>query len=185
MADQWRDLIYPMLSRHPIDYTHTVDLACGHGRNTEILKHLAKKVTLIDVNEENTTACRERFTGDKFSFLLNSGFDLSGLPDHDVTFIYCFDAMVHFDVEIVLLYAKEFKRVLKPGGYGFIHHSNYTGSPGRRFPQNPHWRNFMSKDLFAHLCINSGLDVEEQLILDWGEVKDLDCFTVFRASVEK
>ena len=114
--------------------------------------------------------------------LQNSGADLSVIADNTVSFAYCFDSMVHFDVEIIISYIKEFRRILKKGGSGFMHHSNYMGTPGRDFRQNPCWRNFMSKDLFAHLCIHNGLDVVQQELIQWGEYPDLDCMTTFVCS---
>src|SRR5205823_10224042 len=126
--------------------------------------------------------CARRFSGRGFSFIVNSGYDLSDIPDQDVTFVYSFDAMVHFDLEIILLYIKEFKRILKTGSYGFVHHSNFTKAPGQNFTLNPHWRNFMSKELFCHLCIRNGLIIEEQQAIDWGSDPCLDCLTVFRSS---
>ena len=141
-------------------------------------------MTLVDVNPENIAACKAWFRGrPNFTFIRNNGFDLRAVRAHSVTFLYCFDAMVHFDVEIIIEYLREFYRVLSTGGYGFIHHSNYTGSPGASFTSNPHQRNFMSQELFMHLCVKAGLQVEEQRLLDWGEFNwtpNLDCLTLFR-----
>jgi hypothetical protein len=41
-------------------------------------------------------------------------------------------------LEIVMSYIPEFARVLRPGAYAFVHHSNYTANPGGDFRQNPH-----------------------------------------------
>jgi len=81
-----------------------------------------------------------------------------------ITFVYCFEAAVHFDLEIILSYIKEFRRVLTPGGFGFVHHSNVTTNPGADFRTRPYWRNFMSKEIFAHLAIHNGLDIVDQYI---------------------
>lgn len=45
--------------------------------------------------------------------------------------------------------------------------------------QNPHCRNFMSKELFAHLCIINGLSILKQKVIDWG-IKNLDCVSLFQ-----
>jgi hypothetical protein len=175
--------IAPFLSRFPIDYSHTVDLACGHGRNSVKLSLRTDNLTLVDVNPENIAFCKRRFFDKHWKFILNNGFDLNEIADKSVTFIYCFDAAVHFDIEIIISYIKEFRRVLKVGGFGFVHHSNYTKNPGGDFRDHPRWRNFMSKDIFAHLCIHNGLDIIDQSIVDYGAPMDFpetDCFSLFR-----
>jgi hypothetical protein len=102
-----------------------------------------------------------------------------GLDTSAFTFLYTFDAMVHFDLEIVISYIPEFARVLKPGAYAFVHHSNYTANPGGDFRQNPHWRNFMSAAIFKHIAVRSGFDVIRQETFNWGE-RDIDCITVLQ-----
>ncbi len=180
MDQQWSGLIQPVLARHNIDYTVTMDFACGRGRNTTKLSPLSKKMILVDVNPENIAIVRQRFSPETHRFVLNSGYDVNEIESESVTFIYSFDAVVHFDLEIILQYIKEFHRVLKPGGHGFIHHSNFTGAPGADFRDNQHWRNFMSKGLFAHLCIRNKLKIAEQVVIPWGSgARDLDCLTVF------
>jgi ubiquinone/menaquinone biosynthesis C-methylase UbiE len=183
---QWASIVEPLLKQHPIDFSHTLDLACGRGRNSEALSRLARRMTLVDVNPENIAACKARFNQrPAFTFILNNGYDLGSVNARSVTFLYSFDAMVHFDFEIVMAYVREGFRILAPHGYGFIHHSNYTASPGASFENNPHWRNFMSRELFAHLCIKAGFVVEDQRLLDWGGVTNLDCLTVFRKPLEE
>jgi ubiquinone/menaquinone biosynthesis C-methylase UbiE len=178
MEHQWA-VVEPFLSQFSIDYSNTIDLACGRGRNSEKLANLAHSLTLVDVNEENISFCHGKFTDAKFSFIVNNGYDLREITDHSITFIYCLEAAVHFDVEIILSYIKEFRRVLIPGGFGFVHHSNFTKNPGADFRAHSAGRNFMSKELFAHLCIQNGLEIIEQRVLDWGGY-EADCFSLFR-----
>lgn len=175
---QW-DVVWKTLSAIPIDYTTTLEMACGHGRNTIKLATLAENLILVDVNPDNIEFCKNRFRDKPWQFLLNNGFDLREINDDNVTFIYCFEAAVHFDLEIMLSYIKEFRRVLAPSGVGFVHHSNVSSNPGADFRSHPHWRNFMSKGIFAHLCIHNGLEMISQHILDWGG-PEADCFSVFR-----
>ena len=93
--------------------------------------------------------------------------------------------MVHFDSDVVLGFIPEFKRVMARGSYCFCHHSNYTANPGGSFRDNPEWRNFMSKELFAHALIKNGLEVVEQKVIGWGNIADLDCITLFRESSKR
>lgn len=178
MDRQWA-VVEPFLSQIPIDYRNTLDLACGHGRNSAKLSGRVKSLTLVDVNPENIAFCKQRFRDARFSFVINNGYDLSQIDDCTITFLYCLESAVHFDLEIVLSYIKEFNRILVPGGVGFVHHSNYTKTPGAHFFTNWHGRNFMSKDIFAHLCIRNGLEIIDQKILSWGG-DEADCFSLFR-----
>lgn len=77
---QWA-MVQQFLSSHRIDYTNTLELSCGHGRNSERLASLAQNMTLIDVNPENVQFCKQRFSGKSWQFIVNNGFDLADLPD--------------------------------------------------------------------------------------------------------
>jgi len=179
--EDWTSIVRPFLEGYPINYAHTLDLACGRGRNSAALSPLAGRMTLVDVNPENIAACTERFRGRSgVTFVKNNGFDLRAVRTRSITFVYSFDSMVHFDLDIVIAYLREISRVLSTNGYGFIHHSNYTAAPTVPFTANPHWRNFMSRELFAHLCVKAGLVVEAQKLMDWEVEPNLDCLTLFR-----
>lgn len=181
MSHIWIKIIWPILSRHKIDFSDTIDFACGFGRNAKMLAATgAAKVTLVDVNPDNIAYCREHVVPlGNFDVVQNNGHDLADLQSGRFTHLYSFDAVVHFDLEIVLAYVSEFARVIKPGGTAFIHHSNYTGNPGGNFRENPGMRNFMSALIFKHASIRSGFDVLEQELLSWAG-PDSDCVTVLR-----
>jgi ubiquinone/menaquinone biosynthesis C-methylase UbiE len=174
----WHDFAFPMIQ--DCDFSVVLDLAAGHGRNAAKLLELAEKLYIVDVNEENVDFCRRRFHGDaRVSFLVCDGISLTGVPDEEITLAYCFDSMVHFDSDVVRAYLGEFRRVLRPGGRGMCHHSNYSANPSADdFRDNPHWRNFMSRELFEHYCAKEGLVVIRSQLIEWG-IPDLDCITVF------
>jgi SAM-dependent methyltransferase len=186
-AETWFEedwaMVLDFISR--ADFSVTIDLAAGHGRNTAKLRDLAGRVYAMDIHAENVEFCRRRFAGDpRVIPVQNRGAAFDGIADSSITFIYCFDAMVHFDLDLVRSYLHDAARVLAPGGNAFFHHSNLTRFPGRDFRQNPHWRNFMSRELFAHFAIISGLEVVCQKVLRWGRhenfVPELDCFSLVR-----
>lgn len=167
MSLLWDRLVWPMI--HDADFSSVVDLAAGHGRNSALLKDLARHLYIVDINRECIDACKMRF-GDaaNITYLVNDGVSLHEVRTGSVSLLYCFDAMVHFDSDVVRSYLVEAARVLKPGGRAFLHHSNYTGSPGGDFWLSPHGRNFMSKDLMAHYAIRAGLSIRRQDVIDWG-----------------
>lgn len=164
-----------------LDLTNAVELACGHGRHAAHIRqhHRFGQLTLVDVNEPNIAFCRQRFAGDdRFSYLTNSGSDLTPLASAAYTAVFCYDAMVHFEYDDVFSYLREIHRVLRPEGRALLHHSNNDRSPGARYSDNPHWRNFMSASLFAHVAMRTGFAVLQQQVIDWGGVPQLDCVTL-------
>ena len=184
MDMQWATVIYPIIK--DCDFTHVLELAPGHGRNTEKLIKVAGEISLVDVTESCITACKERFKNYrgrcKLNYFVNDGRTMPQIENGSVTFIYSWDSMVHFDLDIVKSYIVEFSRILRPGGFGFIHHSNYSAHKGRYWRKNPHCRNYMSSELFSQLCKEVGLDVRSSKVIDWGGVKGLDCMTLFKKS---
>ncbi len=127
-STQWDNDIWPLIQES--DFTCTVELAAGHGRNSERLRHLASKLYLVDINQENIDWLRERFLdATNIVLIKNDGLHLTGIADGEATFIYSFDSMVHFDSDVVRQYLREIRRVLKRGRTGFCHYSNYSGDP--------------------------------------------------------
>lgn len=193
---QWANLIEPVVAHRGFDFSRTLELACGHGRNTQkLLDFVAAAdgdLTLVDVNRHCLDACAARFANDprarradgspRIRFVLGDGASFREIPDASVTFIYSWDSMVHFHRELMERYIHEFARVLAPGGRGFVHHSNYGAhcpDPNRNWTDNPHWRSTMTAELFAAYCRDAGLEVESQQVIDWREDKAIDCISVF------
>jgi SAM-dependent methyltransferase len=174
---QWTTLIWPMIEN--FDFTRTLDLAAGHGRVSAKLQPLAKKLYTVDISQPAVDFCKKRFADcPNVVVFCNNGYDLDEIPSRSLSAVVSFDAMVHFDSDLVRAYIKSFARILQPGGRGFIHHSNTTDAPSGDFKKHPQWRNFMSRELFAHWCHKAGLVILDQKVIDWG-IKDLDCMTVF------
>lgn len=171
----WNELIFPFIRQ--CDFTSVIDLAAGQGRNTRFLASKAARVLVMDIQAENVEICRRRFAeNSNVECSVNSGYDLRPAEDGAFTLVYCFDAMVHFEKEVVRSYLRDTARVLKPGGRGFFHHSNYTA--GRDWRTNPHSRNFMSRELFAAYVQAEGLRVVNQFVFEWGHVAGLDCLSL-------
>lgn len=166
-----------------LDRRVLVELACGHGRHTAFLLRQPAysdtgRIFLLDVNKENTEFCRERFAGVRaVAVCTNSGHDFQPIGDGEATAIFCYDAMVHFEYDTVISYIKDARRILSVGGRALFHHSNYDKAPGNLYRDNPDWRNFMSKALFAHVAMRSGFTVLEQVVLDW-TTPESDCLTL-------
>lgn len=167
------------------DFTSVVDLAAGHGRNSEKLRHLADRLYVVDINKENIEFLQRRFADCRnIIYVLNDGISLRPIVDNEVTLVYSFDSMVHFDSDVVRAYLKEFQRILKPGGLGFCHYSNYNDRPAGDYRDSPHWRNFMSRELFEHYLWKEGLVPIKSQRLDWdGSDRNIDAITLFKKPI--
>src|SRR5215216_5268954 len=165
-----------------LDIQFTVELACGHGRHSEyILENFDDKVThliMMDILQSNIEFCKNRIHSHKVTFVKNDGVHLNDVSDSYCTSIFCYDAMVHFDGDVILSYLHETYRVLRFGGMGLFHHSNYDQNAERHFSQNPHARAFMSASLFSDQAKQAGLKIVGQRIIQWGNIPDLDCLTL-------
>lgn len=175
MEPMWKGLVQPFIEG--CSFSHTIDLAAGHGRNSVILSTLAERLTIMDIQPGNIDVCKRRFADRKgIEFFVNNGYDLQPVRDGDVTLVYCFDAMVHFDSDVIRSYLRDTRRVLAPGARGFFHHSNYTG--GHDWRTNTQARNFMTKEMFAHYALKEGLNVLSQRVIDWSDEPKIDCLTL-------
>ena len=184
MQKQCDAVIWPIIQN--LDFQHVLELAPGHGRNTEFLRRLASSITLVDVNPNCIEACRERFgdrvDGCQFRYFVTDGDSLAMIDSESQTLVYSFDSMVHFDSSVVRAYVHEIARVLRPGGSAFLHHSNYgTVAPNSYWAHNPGNRSDMTAERMREFAEEAGLDVAFQRLSGiadgWG-LEDLDAFTV-------
>jgi SAM-dependent methyltransferase len=162
-----------------LDLRCVLELACGHGRHSAKLGDLAQHVILLDINLGNIEFCRERFKGvPHYRVLLTNGYSFDSVRNGECTAVFSYDAMVHFDSDVVRAYLQETARVLAPGGRALFHHSNYSLNPGGDVHDNPSWRNFMSQNLFHHYAAKCGLRVVASDTFDWDGNPSLDCLTL-------
>jgi len=182
----WRSMILPFLG--DCDFSAVIDLAAGHGRNSIRLAPKAERLLVMDIQPGNVEVCRRRFAGSPHvECVVNNGYDLRPAGDGEFTLVYSFDSMVHFEKDVVRSYLRDTRRVLRPGGRAFFHHSNYTG--GSDWRRGPHSRNCMSRELFASYAEEVGLHTIRQRVFgwgapadSWGHIPDLDCLTLVERS---
>lgn len=156
-----------------------VELACGRGRHVPEYLSKAQSIVLVDILKKNIDYCRQRFCSEnKIQYYVNNGFDLKEIESDSCTALFTYDAMVHFEMMDIFQYLLETKRILRKGGKALFHHSNNTDNYNVTFSSGRHGRNYMSKQLFAHLADRAGLMVLEQHMIDWAGEKELDCVTL-------
>jgi SAM-dependent methyltransferase len=129
---QWYGSLFPRIHRY-LPAGEVVEIACGFGRWTQFLKDHSGHLTGVDISKVCVDACTERFKDEpNVDFVENDGTTFPGIADKSVDFIFSFDSLVHADQGTLTGYMAEFRRVLKPEGVAFIHHSN-LGAYARRY----------------------------------------------------
>lgn len=194
-AAQWFGAILPRIENClPADTI--LEIAPGFGRWTHYLKDYCNELFAVDKSNQCIEACQQRFGSvSHVHCYLNDGRSLSMIPDGSVDFAFSFDSFVHPNRDVIEAYLRELRTKLKPGGKGFIHHSNfgeYATSLRERIPQvlaKPlikakildwaHHRNpTMSADLFRDLCARHGLQCLSQELVNWRGRRLIDCFSL-------
>lgn len=179
-AEKWTHLFWDENTEfrrqfNKLDLTNAVELACGHGRHSIRVASMAKKLTLVDIFEDNLNKCRQRCSSfSNVTYLLGNGIGFTPLESNSITGIYCYDAMVHFSMGIIVSYLEDTSRVLVNRGMALYHHSNYSGPELGHYGLNPHARNTQDFSKFESVALNAGLRVVESKVLNWGGVNNLD-----------
>lgn len=165
--------------RH-LDLSQVIELACGRGRHVPHYIDKAGTITLVDILPENIEFCRKRFEDrENVFYYCNNGYNLEQLESNSYSSLFCYDAMVHFELLDIYEYLKDIYRVLKPNGYALIHHSNNGNDYKASFANQYNGRSFMTKDVFAYLAYRAGFSIIEQQVIDW-TIKDIDCVSLIR-----
>jgi len=183
---QYRDYIEPLLIQYKdeISFDSVLDFACGEGRMAELFKGKAKELYLIDAGNEAIDNCRKRFEKNLNVHAICNNSGAIPLESNTVSFVYSWDAMVHFSYKLLDFYLSEFSRVTVSGGYILMHHSNLANLADSMqvyelWSLNPECRSDVSKEDVAYLARRHNLEVIEQHVFDWGVV-DIDCITILR-----
>jgi len=180
-SPEWkRSVLDCVLRRHMPPGGDLLEIGPGGGRWTEALLETGGSLVAVDISEECLRVCRERF-GERegLRFVLTPGDSLPEVEDGSIDAIWSFDAFVHINRPEVAQYAKEFRRVLREGGVGVVHHGTVGGRSGG-------WRSDLTDEGMRELLVAAGLEVLEQFE-KWsdGEQEHLaglygDAITVFR-----
>jgi SAM-dependent methyltransferase len=195
-AVQWSGAIWPRI-RDWLPANTILEIGPGYGRWTHYLKDQCEKLLAVDQSAKAVEACRKRFAADKrVSVFQTKNGSLSMIADTTIDFIFSFDVFVHIRRDVVEEYLSEFASKLKPGGKGFIHHSNlgeYANSLAEKLPgpvkdvlmkwhildKDRHRTPSMTAELFRNLCAESGLQCIKQELVNWRGSRLIDCFSWF------
>lgn len=163
-----------------LDTDNIIELACGRGRHVPKYISMAKQITLVDILPENIEYCKHRFAEFKnITYYCNNGYSLEKLESNSYSALFCYDAMVHFEMLDIYEYLTDIFRVLKKGGYALIHHSNNGKDYKAAFASTLNGRSFMTKEVFAYLAYRAGFEIIDQKVIDW-QIEDIDCISLIK-----
>jgi 2-polyprenyl-3-methyl-5-hydroxy-6-metoxy-1,4-benzoquinol methylase len=195
---QWYGSVLPRI--HAFVPAGTIlEIAPGFGRWTQYLKGLCQHLVVVDLNENCIERCKERFASSTdISYYVNDGTSLEMIPDNSIDFAFCFDSLVHVEIQVLEAYVTQLASKLTQNGAGFFHHSNIgeyqrTWKYQNRIPQtirryltrkkvltDHHLRAFsVTAAKFAEICDAAGLCCITQELVNWRQRLLIDAFSVF------
>jgi ubiquinone/menaquinone biosynthesis C-methylase UbiE len=121
--EMWKESLIKTFIQPHINPEHTVlEIGCGRGRWSEHFVKRVAKLWLVDLSPTCIEACQAKF-GDAASYIETGG-DLSDIPDESVDFVWSFDVLVHVDAKDILAYLRQLRRVMKPESLAILHHAD-------------------------------------------------------------
>lgn len=191
-SKEWLDVywnpgsrFYKLMNR--LDLEIVLEIACGTGRHSAIIDKQIGYLYLLDSSAGALEHARNRFSHRKKVSYIHSadgnGIPVNSIPSNSLTAVFSYDAMVHFQPETVQVYLRDSFACLKNGGFALIHHSNYDKNPGGQFTDNPGWRNYMNKELFANYANQAGFELIQSESFDFS-TENSDCVTLLRKPIE-
>jgi SAM-dependent methyltransferase len=145
-SEEWKQsLIHCVLERELPRDCSILEIGPGGGRWTAALLDRATDYVGVDISSTCVEHCAARFGQIKHArFMVGSGRDLAQIADQSIDAIWSFDVFVHINRAEVAAYAREFLRVLRPGGTAIIHYGAVGGAQGG-------WRSNLTGDEFASI----------------------------------
>lgn len=171
-AGLWFSILYPRLWRR-LPAAHALEIGPGFGRISNYLRRMCDRLTLVDLTPRCIEACRRRFAADAhIQYHVNNGVSLGAVGDACVDLAFSFDALPTVRQNVVDAYIRELARVLRPGGWAFIHHGNLGAYASRLTGDEPAEvtggrRKDQTAARFREVCAESGLWCISQELIPW------------------
>ncbi len=178
----WAHALLPRIGAF-VPTKHVLELGPGYGVWTDYLRPLSKRMTLVDLAPNCIEFCRERFGRRRMAYHANDGRSLDMVGEGKIDFVFSFNSLVHADWEVMREYTRQLGTKMKPGAWGFIHHSNlgeYEAEIGVMDQAHEHWRGRdMTGEKFRQACREAGLVCVMQEIIPWGSERFIDAISLF------
>lgn len=173
----WNNFIFDKIKQ--FRNKNILEIAPGRGRMTQYLSILASKLQIVDLNESCIEFTRNKLKNHVDSYFVNDGKTLP-VPDESQDLVFSFDSFVHMNKNVIDDYLREISRVLVPGGFGFIHHSNFGGGEDLSF-RNLAGRSNMDIETFREMVELNNMEIISQDDFRMNE-QILDTISIFRKS---
>tara|TARA_R110000772_G_scaffold5691_2_gene20358 strand:- start:11846 stop:12514 length:669 start_codon:yes stop_codon:yes gene_type:complete len=181
----WNKYIFEHLREFRND--DILEIAPGYGRMTQYLSVLTSNLSVVDLNENCINKTKEKLGNFVENYYINDGLKLDMISSNSVDLVFSYDSFVHMHKNVIESYIEEIERVLKNGGYGFIHHSQYYSDEDLSFG-NYGGRSDMNKDLFNEMVKKNGMEVIKQFDIQFdpeGLWNGIDTITIFKKNFQK
>ena len=175
---QWFGTLLPRLHR-ALPAAAILEIAPGFGRWTRFLLPACRAYLGIDISAQCIAACRSQFAAARHArFVANDGLSLAAIGKQKFQLVFCFDSLVHAELDVFHAYIPQILAALAPGGVAFIHHSNLLAlGPDA---ETPHARaRSVSAGLVAGVVGTAGGVVLLQELIAWGITPGHDALTLF------
>jgi len=100
-----------------------LEIGCGGGQWSKAIYPRVAKLYAVDILSATYNKFWEYVGGDatdKIEYLHVKDFNLSGVPDNSIDFVFSYDVFCHISLSGQKEYMKSLKRVMKPGAIAFI-----------------------------------------------------------------
>ncbi|MDQ7014364.1 MAG: class I SAM-dependent methyltransferase [Planctomycetota bacterium] len=186
----WTHAILPRIETF-LPTGHILELGPGYGVWTDFLQPfppsgqspLSERMTLVDLAPNCIKFCRKRFGKPNMAYHTNDGTSLSMVELGSIDFVFSFNSLVHADHAVMREYVRQLGTKMKPGSFGFIHHSNlgeYEAEFDAMEKGHDHWRGRdMTGEKFRADCRDAGLVCVFQEIIPWGSPRFIDALSLF------
>ena len=156
LSADWKDsLVRCILRKYIPSGKNVLEIGPGAGRWTEFLQPMSASLIGMDISQKCVDLCRQKFASAKnVKFLTTQGNNLAGVNDQSIEALWSFDVFVHIDSRDAEGYVREFRRVLRPGAIGVVHHSKAPAQGG--------WRSNLTAEKFKELLSAQGFTVVDQ-----------------------
>lgn len=173
-TDKLYEIIEPKIKKYLKG--NVLEIAPGFGRMTKLLLRSDINLDIVDLNNICIIKCVELFGNKINTYKVNDGKSLNYNCDY-YDFVFSYDSFVHITSDIIEMYIKDISRILRKGGYAFIHHSYFNGNiePSK----NKAGRSNMSPKLFKTIVENNNMKVISQEIFTISNEVN-DTITIFK-----
>ena len=159
-----------------------LEIAPGFGRITQFLSILAGELLVVDLNPICIQKTKEKLGHHVLAYFVNDGKSIPSVRKNSQDLVFSYDSFVHFHKNVIDEYLAEIYRVLKPGGYGFIHHSWLYGGNDLSF-NNIAGRSNMNPEDFKSMVESHGMEIISQTPIQFESIgiwNGNDCISIFR-----